>query len=100
VKAFAPIVEGAPPPRHNGVRRIEGDDDVWYRWAVFSRKVVEAERGYTINVFDLDDIGDWVGWLTGWSHSYSGAGRYFSDTPFMRIQGDRILITQRCGYDV
>lgn len=100
MKARCPIVDGAPVPLAVSERRFKGDDDVWYRWAVFSRKAVEAERGYPIPVFDASEILDWVWWLTGWHYSYYGPGRYFSDVPSVRVVRDHILIVQRCGYDV
>ncbi len=69
------------------------DGTVGYAWAVFDLSVAEAEAG------DPADR-DFAQRLTGWSYSYSGAGRFFADEPTARVYGKKVLVKQRRGLDI
>ena len=54
------------------------------RWAVFSRRDISPDGAVE---------------LLGWCHFYSGPGMFFTEAPFARVGGSRVLVTQRYGYD-
>ena len=84
-------------PKRSGTKTFGEDDSVVYRWAVFDRKeVVDAYGADTLDLHPsvLADT------LTGWHYQDNGAGQFFANVPHARLTRTRILVIQRCGYDV
>ena len=84
---------GFPHPRASGFRSDEYGES-GYAWALYHVDDLPSD-------FDLTDEEDDLDYnLTGWARHYSGPGRSFSDDPYYRKVGKRILVKQFRGLDI
>lgn len=76
-------------PKARG-RRFWGESEIdgWTEWALLDAAQVEG----------LND--DDILCLLDMTRHYSGPGRYFSHVGYVQRSRNRVLVRQRCGYDI
>jgi hypothetical protein len=68
-----------------GIKTFKGDA-VWYNWRLY-------------RVHDVEDVREFMEENSGGGHC-GDPGAYFEGSPCFRLGRGKLLVTQRCGYDV